>query len=251
VTAPLSGRRRLGLATLVRCPPEAQPAVDPRQLQVRIVHLGLGAFHRAHQVVFTEQAVAAAGGAWGICGVAPRRRAVVERLTPQDGLYAVLERGPREDRVRVVATVREALAARDAPELVVARIADPATSVVTLTVTEDGYPRDPTTGSLRADDELAADLAGDRSPRTVLGLLVRGLQARMARGEAGAISVVSCDNLPRNGAVLAGLDDQAAVVGEPFSSWVIEDAFAAPRPAWDRAGADGVQRAVCAALRES
>ena len=285
----MSARPRLGLATLARCPPEAQPPVDPRELRVRIVHLGLGAFHRAHQAVFTEQAVAVAGGAWGICGVAPRRRAAVERLAPQDGLYAVLERGPREDRVRVVATVREALAARDAPDCVLARIADPATSVVTLTVTEDGYPRDPSTGRLREDDELAADLAGDAPPRTVLGLLVRGLETRMGAGEAGPISVVSCDNLPRNGVVLAGLvddfcarlparagerlgewvsanvafpstvvdrivpattdadradvaralgvDDEAAVVGEPFASWVVEDAFAAERPAWERAGA--------------
>jgi fructuronate reductase len=287
--APVSTRPRLGLATLARCPPEAQPAVDPRDLKVRMVHLGLGAFHRAHQAVFTEQAVAASGGDWGICGVAPRRRAVIERLGPQDGLYAVLERGPREDRVRVVATVREALAARDAPDRVLARIANPATLVVTLTVTEDGYPRDPATGRLRDDPELAADLAGDGSPRTVLGLLVRGLQARMATGEAGPITVVSCDNLPRNGAILAalvddfctrlggpggerlgdwvqahvafpctvvdrivpastetdradvaqalGVADHAAVVGEPFASWIIEDAFAAERPAWERAGA--------------
>jgi fructuronate reductase len=160
---------------------------------------------------------------------------------------------------------------------------------VTLTVTEDGYPRDPATGRLREDDELAADLAGQSPPRTVLGLLVRGLETRMATGEAGPISVVSCDNLPRNGAVLAGLvddfcarlpgragerlgewvsanvafpstvvdrivpattdadradvaralgvDDEAAVVGEPFASWVVEDAFVAERPAWERAGA--------------
>jgi fructuronate reductase len=283
----LSAPPRLRLDTLARCPREVQPAVDPRALRVRMVHLGLGAFHRAHQAAMTEEAVAADGGGWGICGVAPRRRDAVERLAPQDGLFALLERGPERDRVRVVATVREAIAARDAPGEVVARIADPGVSVVTLTVTEAGYPRDPSTGGLRdGDAELEADLAGSEAPRTALGLLVRGLEARMG-GDAGPISVVSCDNLAANGRVLErlvcdfcarmadgerlgtwvaanaafpstvvdrivpattdadradtaralGVTDEATVVGEPYRSWVLEDAFAAPRPAWERAGA--------------
>jgi fructuronate reductase len=284
----VSARPRLRLDTLDACPREAQPAVDPRELPVRIVHLGLGAFHRAHQAVMTEDAVAAAGGGWGICGVAPRRREAVARLAPQDGLYALLERGPEHDRVRVVATVREAIAAADAPGEAIARIASPATSVVTLTVTEAGYPRDAATGRLRADDPgVAADVGADGAPRTVLGLLVRGLQARMADGRAGPVSVVSCDNLVGNGRVLArlvtdfcerlrdgdrlgdwvaanvafpstvvdrivpatadrdradaaralGVVDEATVVGEPFCSWILEDAFVASRPAWERAGA--------------
>jgi fructuronate reductase len=278
---------RLRLETLAACPPDAQPAIDPRTLRVRMVHLGLGAFHRAHQAAMTEEAVAADGGDWGICGVAPRRRDAVERLAPQDGLFALLERGPERDRVRVVATVREAIAARDAPGQVIARLADPDVSVVTLTVTEAGYPRHRATGGLRDDDPgVAADLAGADAPRTVLGLLVRGLQARMA-GDAGPISVASCDNLAANGGVLErlvgdfcarlpggerlgawvaanvafpstvvdrivpattdadradaarvlGLVDEATVVGEPYRSWVLEDAFAAARPAWERAGA--------------
>jgi fructuronate reductase len=278
-TEVVSTAPRLRLDTLAACPPEAQPAVDPRGLRVRIVHLGLGAFHRAHQAAMTEEAVAADGSDWGICGVAPRRRDAVERLAPQDGLFALLERGPESDRVRVVATVREALAARDAPAQVIARIADPDASVVTLTVTEAGYPR-------VGDPELVADLARREAPRTALGLLVRGLEARMA-GDAGPISVVSCDNLAANGRVLErlvsdfcarmpdgerlgawlaanaafpstvvdrivpattdvdrataartlGVTDEATVVGEPYRSWVLEDAFAAPRPAWERAGA--------------
>ena len=101
----------------------------------------------------------------------------------------------------------------------VALLADPAIRVVTLTVTEKAYRLDPATGRLRADAELRADLTTDRPPRTVPGLLVRGLLARAAAG-AGPLALVSCDNLPSNGRRLRGLVDQAL----------------APAPAAPRAG---------------
>ena len=99
---------RLGLQALGEV---TGPRVDPRGLEVGIVHLGLGAFHRAHQAVYTEDAMAAEPGPWGICGASRRNRGVVDALTEQDGLYGVLERGPDEDRVRVLGAVREALVA--------------------------------------------------------------------------------------------------------------------------------------------
>jgi fructuronate reductase len=225
--------RRLSEAT---AGPGARPPVG-------IVHLGAGAFHRAHQASFTEDA-----GEWGICAVAPRRRDAVQQLAPQDGLFTLLVRHPDEDRARVIGCLREVLHAPSEPERVVARIADPGVDVVTLTITEAGYA----------------------SP--VIDLLARGLRAR-----AGPLTVLSCDNLPRNGEVLAallrerfdlderhvtfpctvvdriapatteadreaaarliGLDDRAVVVTEPFRQWVIEDRFAGLRPAWERAGA--------------
>src|SRR4051794_32801287 len=98
---------------------------------VGIVHLGAGAFHRAHQATFTEDA-----GGWGICAVAPRRRDAVEQLAPQDGLFSVLVRHPDEDRLELVTCLREALHAPSEPERVVARIVDPDVHVVTLTITE-------------------------------------------------------------------------------------------------------------------
>ncbi len=252
---------RLGLGTLGEV---AGPRVDPRGLEVGIVHLGLGAFHRAHQALYTEDAVAAEGGAWGICGASRRSRGVVDALAAQDGLYGVLERGPEEDRVRVVRVLREALVATQQPDALRDRLAAASTHVVTLTVTEAGY---------RADD----------APGTPVGILVRGLEARRAAGVDSPLAIVSCDNLPRNGEVLRGLvhafcadagladwiashadfpstmvdrivpattaadrdvasrligaRDEATVVGEPFSQWVIEDAFRGRRPAWEAAGA--------------
>ncbi len=273
---------RLRLDTLPALPPEVRPRVDPRALPVGIVHLGIGAFHRAHQALFTEDAIAAAGGDWGICGVTQRGPAVVEQLAPQDGLYSVTARDGAGESTRVAGVVRELLWASAGPERLVERIGAPTTAVVTLTVTEKGYRHDPATGRLnRRDPDVAADL-GDGGTRTVLGQLAAGLRRRRDAGGA-PLTIVSCDNLPANGRLLAGLMreftdgdslqawmersvafpstmvdrivpaptardraavaarlglvDEGAVVTEPFAQWVIEDAFAAPRPAWERAGA--------------
>jgi len=275
---------RLSLRTLPQVASGRRPHVDPRGLGVGIVHLGIGAFHRAHQAEFTEDAVAASGGNWGICGVTQRSPAIVEQLMPQDGLYTLLTRGPFAVDARVVGAVREVLFAGTDP--VVARLADPTVRVVTLTVTEKGYRHDPASGRMRRDDPLTAADALGGPPRTVVGQIVRGLEARM-RGDAGPVTVLSCDNLSHNGRTLAGLvddfvalvaagrplaswiaenvrypssmvdrivpattaadhadvrrliglDDEGAVVTEPFRQWVIEDDFPAGRPAWDAAGA--------------
>lgn len=293
--------RRLSLAALDALPASVRPRVDPRALSVGIVHLGLGAFHRAHQAAFTEDAMAAGDDRrWGICGVSQRSGAVLAQLQPQDGLYALLERSAIRTDARVIGTVREVLCAAADVEPVLARIAAPSTRLISLTVTEKGYRLRPATGHLDlADPETAADLDG-RAPRTVIGQLVRGLERRM-RADAGPVTVLCCDNLPSNGAVvrrlvrdfcsrlpaagspgppgspsspgapgladwiaaqvrfpstmvdrivpatldadradaarLLGVADQGTVVAEPFRQWVIEDDFAADRPAWELAGA--------------
>ena len=82
---------RLSHTTLSRIPAGQRPDYDPRELEIGIVHLGLGAFHRAHQAVYTELALAREPGRWGICGVTQRSRTVVHQLAPQEGLYTVLE----------------------------------------------------------------------------------------------------------------------------------------------------------------
>ncbi len=253
------------------------PAVDPKALSVGIVHLGIGAFHRAHQAVVTERAAVETGETrWGITGVSQRSTTVRDQLAPQDGLYSVLERGLGEPSVQVIGSIREVLTAPEDPEAVVARIADPAVSVVTLTVTEKGY-RAAGAGLNLDDPEIQADLTG-RPPRTVVGQLA----AAIARREE-PLTIVSCDNLVANGpflrtlvteyfdalgkvpatfeatrfpasmvdrivpattdadrdeaARLLGVRDEAVVVAEPFLQWVIEDDFAGARPAWERGGA--------------
>ena len=270
--------------SLVNLPAEFTPVVDPRELTVGIVHLGLGAFHRAHQAVFTEQAARVTGDArWGIAGVSQRSASVRDQLAPQDGLYSVLERGLGAPTIQVIGSIREVLTAPEDPEAVVARIADPAVAVVTLTVTEKGYRAAGGGGLDLTDPEILADLAG-RPPGTVVGQLAAGL-ARRAETGAAPLTVLSCDNLVANGpflrrlmtdyaeassvkglpgqlgaarfpasmvdrivpattvddreevARLLGVRDEAVVVAEPFLQWVIEDDFAAARPAWEQAGA--------------
>lgn len=213
---------RLGLGTLRQVPVESRPRVRPGSVPAGIVHLGVGAFHRAHQAVYTEAAVAAAGGDWGIIGVAPRSTEVVGRLAEQDNLFSVTSLSRDEARTQVIGGLAGVRHAASDPMAVVGLLADPAIRVVTLTVTEKAYQMDPATGRLRPDPAVAADLAGDGPPATVPGLLVRGLVAR-ARAGAGPIALVSCDNLPSNGKRLHGLVTQALEYGgaeEALVDWV-------------------------------
>ncbi|MEW2589819.1 mannitol dehydrogenase family protein [Micromonospora aurantiaca] len=198
---------RLGLATLRHLPPESRPLLRPGTVPAGIVHLGLGAFHRAHQAVHTEAAVGAAGGDWGIIGVAPRSTGVVDALAAQDCLFSVTTLAADGADTRVVGALTGVRHAASNPDAVVGLLADPAIRVVTLTVTEKAYRLDPVTAALTVDADLTADLTTGRPPRTVPGLLVRGLLARAA-ADAGPIALVSCDNLPANGRRLRGLVEQ-------------------------------------------
>jgi fructuronate reductase len=195
----------LNRTTVSRLPAALRPAVDPAELRTRVVHFGLGAFHRAHQAVYTEQAAARSGEPWGITAVAPRSTETVSALRDQDCLYSLTERRPEGNRTRVVGSVVGALAMGPDAKAVDALLADPEVTVVTLTVTEKGYHRSPRTGGLDTEAApVAADLrAGpDDDLSTVVGRLAAGLAARMRAG-APPITVVSCDNMADNGGALA------------------------------------------------
>ncbi|ROR73114.1 mannitol dehydrogenase family protein [Bogoriella caseilytica] len=293
---------RLSFATLDQARPAARrPALDPRAMSTGSVHLGVGAFHRAHQAVFTEDAMAAAGeSGWGIHAVTQRSARVAEQLDPQDGLYGVLTcgldgAGEPERSLRIVGAVRAVSFPGEQTGEVLARLAAPTTHLVTLTVTEKGYRRSGDRLDLR-DEGVQADLAALREERRTgtavetaagspIGMLARGL-ARRAHGAATPMSVVCCDNIVHNGPMvgrlvsefllaagadgaaawvadhvtfpatmvdrivpattaaeraaaeaISGLQDEGLVVAEPYRQWVIEDSFAGPRPAWERAGA--------------
>ncbi len=196
---------QLNRAALGALPPASRPRVDPAELRTRVVHFGIGAFHRAHQALYTENAVARSGEPWGIAAVAPRSAATVDTLRAQDCLYSVTERRPEGDVPRVIGALTGALVMGRDAAAVDALLADPETTVVTLTVTEKGYHRSPATGGLdTADEAVAADLATSRQgvATTVIGRLACGLAARMRSG-APSIGVVSCDNMADNGAVLS------------------------------------------------
>ncbi|MBP7000507.1 mannitol dehydrogenase family protein [Amaricoccus sp.] len=201
-------------------PPAARPAPG-------VVHLGLGAFFRAHGAIYLEEAMAASGGDWGVTGVSLVRPDQRDRLAPQGCAYTAVELGPEGEAIRVVGVVREVLVAREDPEAVLARMADPATRIVTLTVTEKGYCHEPSTGALnRAHPDIVHDLAHPEAPRSAPGFLVRALGRR--RGAGGRpFTVLCCDNLPENGRVVRGVVLELAGAVDPgLAGWIAaEGAF--------------------------
>ena len=215
---------RLSSRTLETVEPGAAVSLPPQGWagqRVGIVHLGIGAFHRAHQAVFTQDAFAATGDdRWGISGVTQRSAAVRDQLAPQDGLYGVLERAVDHVGVNVVGSVREVLFPGEQYERVIERLADPAVQVVTLTVTEKGYRRDGSGHLDLADPAIAAELAGGPVTSAV-GRLVRGLERRAATSGT-PVTVVCCDNLTDNGRVLRRLvgDYCEALGASDLAAWI-------------------------------
>ncbi|WP_345763991.1 mannitol dehydrogenase family protein [Diaminobutyricibacter sp. McL0608] len=244
---------------------EASGSPRAKRHPVRIVHLGLGAFHRAHQAWYTQVVNDSAGdGAdgWGIAAFTGRSPDAAAVLAAQDAVYTLIERGDDGDSARLIESISVAADGGD-EQLWADAVADPAVAIVTLTITEAGYR------------DTGAASAGAR--------LVRGLRARRDAG-APPIAVVSCDNLPENGGVvrdllrgiasgepallewidanvsfvstmvdritpaakphdreialeLTGFADAAPVVTEPFSEWVLSGSFPSGRPDWEVAGA--------------
>lgn len=239
-----------------------------------IVHVGLGAFARAHVAWYTDKALNAGEQGWLITGVSLRSPSVMAQLNPQQGFYSLTQRSEGREATRVIGAIREVLVADQHAEKIINRISDPDCHIVSFTVTEKGYCR-ALDGSL--DHSIAAD-----SFYTLLG---EALARRAAAGLPG-LTLLSCDNLAHNGRVLeallrdwlavhrpqalgwftaqctcpetmvdrivpamtaetldeaqrllGGLRDEGAIFTEKFSQWVIEDNFAGPRPRWEDHGA--------------
>lgn len=187
---------------------------------IGIVHLGLGAFFRAHGSVCLAEAMAASGGDWGVAGVSLRSPAVRDALAPQGGVHTAVERGPQGETRRIVGTVQTVLVAPEDPRAVLDRMADPATRIVSLTVTEKGYCHAPATGRLNLDHpDIRHDLA-ELLPVSAPGFLVRALARRRAAGQR-PFTVLSCDNLPGNGRVTRGVVlDLARAVDPGLADWI-------------------------------
>jgi fructuronate reductase/mannitol 2-dehydrogenase len=211
------------------------PTYDRRALRPGVVHLGVGGFHRAHQATyFDDLAQDGVTMDWGIVGVGMRRPHMQDALAPQDCLYTVVERDEGASSARVVGSMPRYLFGPADPEAVFGALTDSRTRVVMLTVTGDGYHVDAATGELDADGEaIRADLANPSRPTTPIGYIVEALARRRAAG-VPPFSVVSCDNIPKNGDVT-----RAALVGfgtmrdELLGRW-IETRVACPSSMVDR-----------------
>lgn len=261
------------------------PTYDRGALTPSVVHMSVGSFHRSHQAVyFDDLAQRDITRGWGLVGVGLHRREMQGALSAQDGLYTVVSRDSAGDEARVVGVITAYRFAPDEADAVLATLADERTRLVTLTITAGGYKVDPATGAFAATDpEIVADLAQPHRPCSALGYLVEALHRRRRAG-LPPFTVLSCDNMPANGAIARtavtglarlrderladwierhvafpssmvdritpkttagdramvarrfGIEDRWPVITEPFSQWIVEDAFCHGRPPLDAVG---------------
>jgi mannitol 2-dehydrogenase len=179
------------------------PTYDPNRVTAGVVHIGVGAFHRAHQAMYHDQLMNQGKALdWGICGVGvmPPDRRMKEVLDAQDGLYTLVIKHPDGTyEPRVIGSIVEYLFAPDDPEALIEKMADASTRIVSLTVTEGGYNIHAVTGEFDATNpDVAADLVPGAVPRTSFGFITEALRRRRERGIT-PFTVMSCDNLQGNG----------------------------------------------------
>jgi fructuronate reductase len=191
---------RLSNATLQHLPKDvARPRYARSTIQTGIVHLGLGAFHRAHQAVFTDDCLNAGETGWGIAAASLRSPQTRDALAPQDGLYTLALRASASQTLRVIGAIRQTFVAPEDPGALLAAMTDPTVRIVSLTVTEKGYTANVAAGDLRLDDPgVQHDLAHPERPQTALGFVAEALAMRRAAG-IKPFTLLSCDNLPGNG----------------------------------------------------
>lgn len=212
------------LATLA--PQVQRPSYDRRSLATGIVHVGPGAFHRAHQAWFVENLLSR-DPRWGISAVSLRSTDVRDALTPQDGLYTLVTLDA-EVSYQVIGALREVLVAPENPQQVLQRLSAPSTRVVTITVTEKGYCLTPDGGLDVANPDIVRDLRDPRAPVSLVGYLVEALERRRRAG-SDAPTIISCDNLVDNGTRLGRAVVQLARMRDSgLASW-IEDHAKFPR----------------------
>ena len=175
---------------------------DRNLIKPGIVHLGIGSFHRAHQAMYTEAALTAGDLEWGIIGAGLISSAMSSALTPQDNLYTLAVSDPAGERYQVLGSILRVLGGAEDNQKLVALMASPEIRIVSLTVTEKGYHLNSSSGELNFEAPLiAADIADPAHPQTVPGLIVAALKQRRATGHR-PFTVLSCDNLPSNGAIV-------------------------------------------------
>ena len=247
------------------------PTYDRAALRRGIVHIGVGGFHRAHLATYVDELCESGNRDWSIvgAGVLAGDARMAATLAAQDHLYTLITRGSIDTDVRVIGSIVDYLHAVPSAAGLIERIADPDTQIVSLTVTEGGYPVDDVTGAYRPD----APTAG---PGSAFAVIADGLARRHATG-GGPLTVLSCDNILGNGratrtatvgaanaldpALATWIDEHVAfpnsmvdritpatpdadrdwladhhhiadgwpVVTEPFRQWVVEDRFAGDR----------------------
>ncbi|WP_108461438.1 mannitol dehydrogenase family protein [Devosia naphthalenivorans] len=217
---------RLSANTLSSVPAGVRvPDYDRSQITPGIVHLGIGAFHRAHMAVYVDDLLKD-NPDWAIVGASLRRPDTKEALEPQDGLFTVAVRDASGTHPRVIGSILKVLDANTEREELLALMASPQIRIVSLTVTEKGYCHDPANGELdQRHPDIVHDLANPEAPRSAPGMLVEALARRKAAGIA-PFAVASCDNLPSNGETVKRIVTKfAALRDAELGEWVNAVAF--------------------------
>jgi mannitol 2-dehydrogenase len=208
------------------------PDYDRTALTTGIVHLGVGAFHRAHQAMYLDQLMAQGKASeWGICGagVMPSDRRMKRVLQSQDCLYTLVQKNPNGSFTpRVIGSIVEYLFAPDDPDAVIEKMADRNTRIVSLTVTEGGYNVDHVTGQFdRNNPDVQGDLHRAALPQTVIGLVIAALGRRRVR-RLPPFTVMSCDNVQGNGSVARASFTAFAELRDPDLCGWIRDRVGVP-----------------------
>lgn len=214
---------RLSQNALDRITAAATPSYDRSALTPGILHFGVGNFHRAHQAAYLDRLLESGlDRDWAIvgAGVMPGDARLREALLGQDLLTTVVEQSAERSGARVTGAMTEFAPIGDGPAII-ARLADPAIRIVSLTVTEGGYFIDPASGAFDPDaPAIRADAAAPETPKTVFGLIAAGLRRRREAG-APPFTVMSCDNLPHNGAAARAAVTGLARLADPaLADWI-------------------------------
>jgi mannitol 2-dehydrogenase len=204
----------------------ATPNYQRDQLTAGILHIGVGNFHRAHQALYLDDLFnIGEGHDWAIVGAGVRSTDALMRykLMPQDLLTTIVEQDADYSAARVIGSMIDFIDPAE-QSMLIARLADPAIRIVTLTISESGYYIDPVTGSFDPrHPDIVHDAANPGSPKTVFGMLLAGLALRKAAGIV-PFTLMSCDSIPRNGVVTRNaLTGLAALYGGSLDVWVTEN----------------------------
>ncbi|MBL4629883.1 MAG: mannitol dehydrogenase family protein [Paraglaciecola sp.] len=187
----------------------------------QIVHLGIGAFHRAHQAVYTQQSNWLTSDHWQIVGVSLRSATVRDQLMPQDGFYSVIETDVAGNTQSVISVIQKVLVAPESPADVLREMAKENSKIISLTITEKGYCQNPASGNLDLQHpDILHDLANLGAPKTAIGFLVSSLKERYELGML-PYTVLCCDNLPSNGFTLRNIVKQfAQLIDQGLADWI-------------------------------
>ncbi|WP_404288623.1 mannitol dehydrogenase family protein [Glutamicibacter arilaitensis] len=217
---------KLSNQTLSQIPGEvAAPDYDRSKVTAGIVHFGVGGFHRAHQAMYVDRLMNQGRALdWGICGmgIMPSDTRMRDTLRGSDGLYTLVVKNPDGSReVRVIGSIIDYIYAPDDTNAAIEKLADPATRIVSLTVTEGGYNVNPVTGEFDLENPgVAKDLHEPTQPKTTFGLISAGLKLRRERG-IPPFTVMSCDNIQGNGEVAQKMFGAfATALDAEFGTWV-------------------------------